>query len=137
MYLNRLYNKQSATCIIAMMKKMDFYLFKIFFILYLVDQSIEKNQTEQRNGKVYREYFFLEKMITILHRKILSFNMLTLDHSFIYSPTLNGLRDEFLERVIYLKILCSFFYNCHHITNGLNQKLAIFPISEGSIMEFV
>ena len=65
MYLNRLYNKQSATCIIAMMKKMDFNLFKIFFIFYFVDQSIAKNQTEQRNGKVYREYFFLEKMITM------------------------------------------------------------------------
>ena len=67
MYLNRLYKEQNATCITAMMKKMDFYLFKIFFILYFVDQSIEKNQTEQRNGKVYREYFFLEK---ILHNKI-------------------------------------------------------------------
>merc|ERR1719201_135843 len=36
-----------------MMKKMDLNLFKIFFILYFVDQSIAKNQTEQRNGKVY------------------------------------------------------------------------------------
>ena len=85
MYLNRLYNKQNATCITAMMKKMDFYLFKIFFILYFVDQSLEKNQTEQRNGKVYREYFFLEKMIRILHIKILSFNMLTCLHPTIHS----------------------------------------------------
>merc|ERR1712045_43730 len=39
---------------IAMIKKMDFnFLLKIFFVLCLVDLSQEKNQTEQRSGKLF------------------------------------------------------------------------------------
>jgi len=43
-----------TTCSRAMIKKMDFnFLLKIFFVLYLVDLSQEKNQTEQRGGKLF------------------------------------------------------------------------------------
>ena len=42
------------------MKNMTLQILKIFLILYFVKPSIEKNQTA-RNGKVFREYFFLAK----------------------------------------------------------------------------
>ena len=54
--------KSKAQYSIAMTKKMDFnLLLKILFVLYLVNLSTEKNQTEQRNGKLFREYFLLQK----------------------------------------------------------------------------
>ncbi len=48
-----------------MMKTMTFNLLKIFLILYFVKPSVEQNKTE-RNGKVFREYFFLAKLFTLL-----------------------------------------------------------------------
>ena len=61
MYLKRPIKKQSTTRIIDIIEKMDFHLLKIFLVLCLVDLSKEKNQTEKRNGKQFREYFFLAK----------------------------------------------------------------------------
>lgn len=47
-----------------MMKNMTLKILKIFLILYFVKPSLEKNQTA-RNGKVFREYFFLAKSINV------------------------------------------------------------------------
>ena len=47
-----------------MMKTMTFNVLKIVLILYFVKPSVEQNKTE-RNGKVFREYFFLAKLFTL------------------------------------------------------------------------
>ena len=61
MYLKRPIKRQSTTCNIDIIEKMDLHLLKIFLVLFFVNLSKEKNQTEQRNGKLFREYFFLAK----------------------------------------------------------------------------
>ena len=63
-----------------MMMNLIFFILKIFLILYFVEPSVGHNKTE-RNGKVFREYFFLEKFETH-HKYIKIFTLLSLFRNF-------------------------------------------------------